>query len=140
VNHNAFVEQDRIMRTLRTAFTASLLLLAAACAGSPAPASSPSPLTQRTIQVQVDNQNFSDMNVYLVTRGSRWLLGNVAGLTKTTLTVPAGLTPADLQVRLRAQAIGGRRTISTPTLIVPPGQQVYWTIGSDPAMSTASSG
>jgi hypothetical protein len=137
------------MRTSRALFTTSLLLLAAGCAHSPAPAVSPSPVasasadsagTSRAIPVQVDNQNFSDMNVYLVTRGSRWLLGNVAGLTKATLTVPADLAPADLQVRLRAQAIGGRGATTTPTLIVAPGQQVYWTIGSDPAMSTASAG
>jgi hypothetical protein len=149
VNHNVFVERAQVMRTSRVSFTASLLLLAAGCARSPAPAVSPSPLasasadstqTSRAIPVQVDNQNFSDMNFYLMTRGSRWLLGNVAGLTKATLTVPADLAPADLQVRLRAQAIGGRGATTTPTLIVPPGQQVYWTIGSDPAMSTASAG
>ena len=136
------------MRTSQVSFTATLLLLAAGCARSPAPAT-PSPTasasadsarTSRAIPVQVDNQNFSDMNIYLMTRGSRWLLGNVAGLTKATLTVPADLAPADLQVRLRAQAIGGRGATTTPTLIVPPGQQVYWTIGSDPAMSTASAG
>jgi hypothetical protein len=149
VNHNVFAKQDEIMRTPRASFTASLLLLAAGCARSPAPAASPSPLasasadsarTSRAIPVQVDNQNFSDMNVYLVTRGTRWLVGNVAGLTKATLTVPASAAPADLRVRLRAQPIGGGGGATTPTLIVAPGQQVYWTIGSDPAMSTASAG
>jgi hypothetical protein len=138
------------MGTPRASLTASLLLLAAGCARSPAPTASPSPMAaasadsstqaSRAIQVQVDNQNFSDMNVYLVTRGSRWLVGNVPGLTKATLTVPASLAPADQQVRFRAQPVGGHGAIATPTLIVPPGQQVYWTIGSDPAMSTASAG
>jgi hypothetical protein len=137
------------MRTSQASFTAALLLLAAACARSPAPAAVPSPeaaaradsaRTSRAIPVQVDNQNFSDMNVYLVTRGTRWLVGNVAGLTKTTLTVPASLAPADLRVRLIAHAIGGGAATTTPTLIVAPGQQVYWTIGSDPSMSTASAG
>jgi hypothetical protein len=136
------------MRTSRVSFTASLLLLAAGCARSPAPAT-PSPLAtasadstraSRAIPVQVDNQNFSDMNVYLVTRGTRWLVGNVAGLTKATLTVPASVAPANLRVRLRAQPIGGGGGTTTPTLIVAPGQQVYWTIGSDPAMSNASAG
>jgi hypothetical protein len=60
--------------------------------------------------------------------------------SKATLTVPASVAPADLRVRLRAQAIGGGGGTTTPTLIVPPGQQVYWTIGSDPSMSTASAG
>jgi hypothetical protein len=134
------------MRTSRASLAASLLLLAAGCAGSPAPDARPSPLasanarTSRAIPVEVDNQNFSDMNVYLVNGGARWLVGNVAGLTKTTLTIPASVAPTDLRVRLRAQAIGARGSISTPMLIVAPGQQVYWTIGSDPAMSTASAG
>jgi hypothetical protein len=137
------------MRTSRASFTAALLLLAAGCAGSPAPAASPSPVasgsadstrTSRAIAVQVDNQNFSDMNVYLVKDGGRWLVGQVGGMTKATLTIPASLAPADQRVRLRAEAIGGRGATTTPTLMVPPGQQVYWTIGSDPAMSTASAG
>jgi len=105
-----------------------------------ASASADSTRPSRAIQVQVDNQNFSDMNVYLVTRGSRWLVGNVPGLTKATLTVPASLAPADQRVRLTAQPIGGPAATTTPTLIVPPGEQVYWTIGSDPGMSTASAG
>lgn len=138
------------MHTSRASFTASLLLLAAAgCARSPAPAASPSPVasgsadsarTSRAIDVQVENQNFSDMNVYLVTGGSRWLVGRVGGMTKATLTIPSALAPADQRVRLRAETIGGRGATTTPTLIVPPGQQVYWTIGSDPSMSTVSAG
>jgi hypothetical protein len=137
------------MRSLRACFTAGLLFLAPGCARSPAPAASPSPVasgspdsarTQRAIAVQVDNQNFSEMNVYLVKGGARWLVGQVGGMTKATLTIPAGLAPADQLVRLRAEAIGGRGATTTPTLMVPPGQQVYWTIGSDPAMSTASAG
>src|SRR6266536_463061 len=111
------MKQVEIMRTSRASLTATLLLLAAGCARSPAPAASPSPVssasadttrTSRAIQVQVDNQNFSDMNVYLVSGGARWLVGNVAGLTKATLTVPASLAPADQRVRFRALPIGGR--------------------------------
>ncbi|HEX3233546.1 MAG TPA: hypothetical protein VHR41_05085 [Gemmatimonadales bacterium] len=136
------------MRTSRAFLTASLLL-AAGCARSPGPSASPSPLaagtadsarTSRAIPVEVDNQNFSDMDVYLINGGAKWLVGNVAGLTKTTLTIPSGVAPTDLRVRLRAQAIGARGSISTPLLIVAPGQQVYWTIGADPAMSSASAG
>jgi hypothetical protein len=129
------------MRTARAAFTASLLLLAAGCAGSPRPATSPAPEpSDRAIDVQVDNQNFYDMNVYLVAGGTRWLVGRVGGLTRGTLTIPASLAPADQRVRLLAVAIGGQRPIITPTLVVPPGEQVYWTIGSDPSMSTVSAG
>jgi hypothetical protein len=94
----------------------------------------------RAIAVQVDNENFNDMDVYLVRDGGRWLVGQVGGLSKATLTIPASLAPTDQQVRLRAEAIGGGGGTMTPLLIVPPGQQVYWTIGADPSMSTASAG
>jgi hypothetical protein len=145
---NVFAEEDDAMQTPRALGAASLLILAAACARAAGPAAAPAPMVgaddsspgSRSIGVQVDNQNFSDMNVYLVSGGSRWLLGVVNGLTKATLSIPAGLAPADQRVRLTAEGIGGGSATTTPTLIVPPGQQIYWTIGSDPAVSTASAG
>ena len=137
------------MRTPRATLTATLLLLAAGCARSPAPAAGPAPMaaagadstgSSRAIAVQVNNENFNDMNVYLVHDGTRWLVGQVGGLTTATLTVPASLAPSDQRVRLRAEAIGGGGGIMTPLLIVPRGQRVYWTIGADPSLSTASAG
>jgi hypothetical protein len=68
----------------------------------------------------------------------RW--ANAGGLSKTTLTIPEAMTPTDLRVRLIAEPIGGNRPIATPVLIVPAGQRIYWSIGSDPATSTASAG
>jgi hypothetical protein len=56
------------------------------------------------------------------------------------VTIPGSLATADQQVKLLADPVGGSRSIPTPTLIVPPGQRVYWTIGSDPSSSTASTG
>jgi hypothetical protein len=137
------------MRTSRASFTAAtLLLLAAGCARSPAPPAGPAPVASaadsagqsRAIAVLVDNENFNQMSVYLVHDGARWLVGQVGGLTKTTLTVPASLAPPDQRVRLRAEAIGGGGATTTPLLIVPPGQRVYWTIGAAPSLSTASAG
>jgi hypothetical protein len=90
--------------------------------------------------VQVDNQNFSDMNIYLVNGGQRWLLGQVSGLSKATLKISSGLATSGGRVRLLADGIGGAGPISTPTLLVAPGQSIFWTIGSDPATSTATVG
>ena len=88
----------------------------------------------------IDNQNFNDMNIYLVSDGQRWLIGQVSGLTKAALDIPVGIARADARVRLLADPIGGSLPITTPVLIVPPGQTVYWTIGSDAASSSASAG
>ncbi|HMH57100.1 MAG TPA: hypothetical protein VK535_12650 [Gemmatimonadales bacterium] len=89
--------------------------------------------------MQIDNQNFSDMEIYVVKNGQRLLIGQAGGLTKTTLTI-RNAARGDGRVRLLAEPIGGARPIATPILIVPQGQSIFWTIGSDPATSTASTG
>ncbi|HVD32168.1 MAG TPA: hypothetical protein VNC19_01230 [Gemmatimonadales bacterium] len=89
--------------------------------------------------MRIDNQNFSDMDIYVLRNGERWLIGQAGGLTKTTLTI-RGAIRGDGRVRLLAEPVGGVRPFATPTLIVPPGQSIFWTIGSDPATSTASTG
>lgn len=133
------------MRTIRVSFTlAATALLASACSHtpdlSPTPvASADARASRQAIPVQVSNQNYNTMNVYLVRQGTRWLVGQINGLSDTTLTIPAALAPPDQQVRLRAEAIGGGGT-TTPLLIVPSGQRVYWTLGSDLSTSTASAG
>jgi hypothetical protein len=133
------------MRTPRISLTAAaVVLLASACAGrpdtTPAPvASADSAAGSRAIPVQVSNQNFNTMSLYVMRDGGRWLVGQVNGLSDTTLTIPAALAPVDQRLRLRAEAIGGGAT-TTPLLIVPPGERVYWTLGSDLSTSSASAG
>ena len=122
-----------------------LVLLSSACASNASKEAGPAPVEDASagrdaIEVQVDNQNLSDMSVYLVRGGSRWLVGQADGLKKSTLTIPSSSVPADARVRLVADPVGGARTIATPTLVVPKGQRIYWTIGSDPSMSNASTG
>jgi hypothetical protein len=92
------------------------------------------------VKIEIDNQNYSDMSVYLVNGGARLLLGSAPGLSKTTLSLPRGSVGAQWRVRLLADPIGGSRSIGTPSLLVAPGENVYWTIGSDPASSFASAG
>jgi hypothetical protein len=135
------------MKELRAGIAVFLMLAAAACASHAPDEAGPAPISRADttqdstgLQVRVDNQNINDMNIYLLRSGSRFLVGQAGGLSKTTLTIPEAMTPGDLRVRLIADPIGGSRPITTPVLIVPPGQSVYWSIGSDPATSTASAG
>lgn len=123
---------------------------AVGCGASHQPVPAPAPETSAragvknpergAVPVQIDNQNFSDMSIYLINGGQRWLLGQAGGLTETTLTIPSGVAPVDGRLRLSADPIGGSPRIFTPDLVVSPGQRVYWTIGADAQMSTASVG
>lgn len=137
------------MRDLRAGISVMLMVAAVGCAASntssdaagPAPAERADSMRASTgIEVQIDNQNFNDMNIYLLKGGARSLIGRATGLQKSTLTIPASLAPADLRVRLLADPTGASRAVTTPVLIVPAGQRIYWTIGSDPSMSTTSTG
>ena len=135
------------MKDLRAGMAVFLMLAAAACASHAPDVAGPAPISRADgardstgLQVQIDNQNINDMSIYLLRSGARFLVGQAGGLSKTTLTIPEAMTATDLRVRLMAEPIGGSRPIATPVLIVPPGQRVYWSIGSDPATSTASAG
>jgi hypothetical protein len=132
------------MRTTRVSFTlAAMALLAAACSRSPdlspAPVSNSAAANLQAIPVQVSNLNDNTLSVYLVRQGARYLVGQIYGLGDTTITIPASLVPPDHQIRLRAEAIGGGST-TTQMLIVPPGDRVYWTLGADLSVSSASAG
>jgi hypothetical protein len=116
-----------------------LLLIGVGC-GTNRADTTPAPEARSGLPVQIDNQNFSDMDIYLVNGGQHWLLGQAGGLTRTTLTISDGMAPAGGRVRLEADPVGASRPIFTPELVVSPGQSVYWTIGSDSGMSTASTG
>jgi hypothetical protein len=117
----------------------AILGLSTACGASRSPVATAPEASSRDISVQIDNQNYSDMEIYVVRNGQRWLLGQAGGLVKTTLTIRNAVR-GNGQVRLQADPIGGARPIATPTLVVPPGQSIFWTIGSDPSTSTASTG
>ena len=126
-----------------------LVALAAGCGASRSSTAEPTPKQEsgaetdgavQPVKVQIDNQNYSDMSIYLVNDGTRVLVGSAPGLTKTTLSLPAGSRRTNWRVRLLADPIGGSAAIGTPSLLVAPGQSVYWTIGSDPASSFASAG
>ena len=126
------------MRGVRAGLAGLAILVAACSSGRSAPGS-PAPASGRTA-VEIDNQNISDMSVYLLDRGARVYLGQAGGLAKTTLTIPSTIVRSTWEVRLLAEPIGGLSAFRTPRLMVPPGQSVYWNIGSTPGTSSATAG
>ncbi|MGH7514827.1 MAG: hypothetical protein ACREOQ_18120 [Gemmatimonadales bacterium] len=119
-----------------------LVALAAGCGASRSSTADTAPKQghAEAVKIEIDNRNYSDMSIYLINDGSRVLIGSAPGLSKTTLPLPAGSRLTNWRVRLLADPLGGSATIRTPSLLVAPGQRVYWTIGSDNASSFASAG
>jgi hypothetical protein len=93
---------------------------------------------QNQTRVQIDNQNTSDMNIYLISSGTRVFLGSVESFAKDTLAIPRGANSMSPGVRLLADPLGGSSPITTPNILVGPGKTVYWTIGSSASSSFAS--
>ena len=134
------------MRRLLTGLT-GLTVLALGCdSGSVTPSEpTPQPASEQEGKapsgetvVQIDNQNFNDMNIYLLDEGNRVFLGAVNGLSTGTLAIPRAAGSSGSRVRLLADPIGSSIPITTPSLNVGPGQTVYWTIGSTASNSFAS--
>jgi hypothetical protein len=122
--------------------------LAAGCHASKSPAAAPAPKAyaaagqdsadQKAVTIEIDNRNYSDMSIYLIHDGFRVLVGSAPGLARTTLSLPAAWRGAGSRLRLLADPIGASAAIATPVLIVAPGEQVYWSIGTSRSSSFAS--
>jgi hypothetical protein len=133
------------MRIMTTGLI-GLLTFSAGCGAARSPQAEPAPAESTTAQrdktrVEIDNENFNDMNIYLLKGGdTRVYLGSASGLTKTTLLIPRENVGGNWEVRLFADPIGPATPIRTGALLVAPNQNVYWTIGPDQAASTVSAG
>src|SRR5438094_9021747 len=77
------------------------------------------------VAVTVDNQNFLDMNVFLVRGGQRIRLGTVPGLTQRTLMVRPELIGYGTELRFDLHQIGGRSNPVSETISVRPGDVIH---------------
>src|SRR5436190_23347033 len=83
---------------------------------------------QAEVAVTVDNQNFLDMNVFLVRGGQRIRLGTVPGLTQRILMVRPELIGYDTGLQFELHPIGGRAKPVSETISVRPGDVIHLTI------------
>ena len=115
---------------------AAAALLATACAhGNTARASDEA--GEREAMLQVSNQNWSDMNVYLLRGGLKQRLGTVGSNTTSRFKLPHHIFTSSEPVRLLADPIGNARTYTSPPLLVGPGQTVEWRLENNVNLSSA---
>lgn len=79
-------------------------------------------------RIQVENQNFADMTIYVIRSGQRYRLGTVNGHSTQTFTVPPALVAGGGDLRFLADPIGGNRTPVSEVLYVAPGELIELTI------------
>lgn len=88
-----------------------------------------------SVQVKVENQNWSDMRIYVVRGGERRRLGSVTTFTSRTFTVPESFLQASGQVRLLARGLASGETETTRPILVNPGDVVTWNLKNDLSLS-----
>jgi hypothetical protein len=101
-----------------------LLPLAGACAGSV-----PNPFSRerdRTVRLQVENRNWSDMTISVVRSGARARLGDVTASQTRTFTLPPDLASAGLGLAFEADPLGSARVHRSPQISVSGGETWVW--------------
>ncbi len=97
--------------------------------------SGPAPSGSVTLRVQ--NNNYADMDLYVVSEGLATRIGTVNGLGKDTFTLDPSFFPSG-DLRIIGVPIGGNGRASSGALIVAPGQSIDFTIGAVPRQSMAT--
>jgi len=87
--------------------------------------------------VHVANNNWSDMNVYVVRGSMRQRLGTVSSLGTGRFRLPRHIFTSPEPMRLLADPIGGAQPYMSPPLLVNPGQVVEWRLENNVQLSSA---
>ena len=96
---------------------------------SPPPALTP--ISSRAeVSVSVESHNWSDITVYLITEGLPQRLGMVSALGAATFDFSAHRLNTSGGVRLRALPVAGQ-AFTSETILVLPGQSIFWTLESN---------
>jgi hypothetical protein len=115
---------------MRLALTCSALLSSTPACGFFSSRSSDEPPRKAEISVEVENHNWNDITVYLMAGGLPHRLGMVTALNNATFAFPSQRLNTSAGVRLRALPVAGR-AFTSETILVQPGQAIFWTLEND---------
>lgn len=111
------------MQTRRKLFPAVLALLAlCGCAGHNRSDQAVAP--DLPPMVRIENDNTSDMKVYLIRGGQRVRIGTANALGVTTLKLPPTVINGITELRFLLVPIGGNRAEVSEKITVNPGEEI----------------
>lgn len=93
--------------------------------------------TQGAVGLVVQNQNFSDMDIYVVSEGLATRVGDVTGNSTARFTLDPSFFPTN-ELRVIATPVGGNGRASSGALNVSPGQTIMFTVAPVLRQSSAS--
>ncbi len=108
---------------------ALLLILSSSCAGKQKETTQPLPTSPTSLRIE--NQNWLDVNIYVVHDGQRSRLGAATAARTTDMAIPPNLLGQLGAIRLVADPVGSSQTITSPTVVVKPGTRLVWTLATD---------
>ena len=93
--------------------------------------------TQGAVGLVVQNQNFYDMDLYVVSEGLATRIGDVGGNSSAHFTLDSSFFPSS-EFRIIATPVGGNGRASSGPLNVGPGQTITFTIAAVLRQSSAT--
>ena len=127
---------ERIMKGVRKYLVAATVAMLGACAPAAEQAELGSPERETTLIVQ--NNNWHDMVIYVVTGSQRARIGSVNSMSTTRFRITDSLAGGFGQLRLVADPIGSNRAYALPIINVVPGSEVQVRIENNIAASSYS--
>lgn len=89
----------------------------------------------RTVSLEVRNQHFNEVVVYLMPDGVRQRLGTVTGVSTQMFDLPTPVAERPGGLRFMVSPIGSRETYRTETIVPSPGDIIVLTATSRLRMS-----
>jgi hypothetical protein len=124
------------MKGVRKYLVAATVAMLGACAPAAEQAELGSPERETTLIVQ--NNNWHDMVIYVVTGSQRARIGSVNSMSTTRFRITDSLAGGFGQLRLLADPIGSNRAYALPIINVVPGSEVQVRIENNIAASSYS--
>ncbi len=117
---------------------AAILMMASGCATSGSTRTSwESPRkVNRQVTLEVDNNNWADVTVYLIRYGTAVRLGRVRSMGRETLRVPAMHTAGAAPLQILLRPLGAREGVRLDPIFVQPGQRIALTLQNRLQIST----